>query len=45
MHIDENLLVDGVYDTAAAEPVLRGGGPSAYFAITADQRFDMRRPA
>lgn len=45
VHIDEDLLVDGVYDTAAAEPVLRGGGPSAYFGVTADQRFDMRRPA
>jgi flavin reductase (DIM6/NTAB) family NADH-FMN oxidoreductase RutF len=45
VHIDEDLLVDGVYDTARAEPVLRGGGPSAYFAVTADQRFDMVRPA
>ena len=45
VHIDEDLLVDGVYDTAAAEPVLRGGGPTAYFAVTADQRFDLVRPA
>ena len=45
VHIDEELLVDGVYDTARAEPVLRGGGPSAYFAVTAEQRFDMVRPA
>ena len=45
VHIDEDLLVDGVYDTARAEPVLRGGGPSTYFAVTADQRFDMVRPA
>jgi flavin reductase (DIM6/NTAB) family NADH-FMN oxidoreductase RutF len=45
VHIDEDLLVDGVYDTARAEPVLRGGGPSTYFAVTADARFEMVRPA
>ena len=45
VHIDADLLVDGVYDTAAAEPVLRGGGPSAYFGVRADQRFDLVRPA
>ncbi|GAA1428682.1 flavin reductase family protein [Microlunatus lacustris] len=45
VHIDEDLLVEGVYDTARAEPVLRGGGPSTYFAVTADARFDMVRPA
>ena len=45
VHIDEDLLVEGVYDTARAEPVLRGGGPSTYFAVTADARFEMVRPA
>jgi flavin reductase (DIM6/NTAB) family NADH-FMN oxidoreductase RutF len=45
VHIDEDLVTEGVYDTTAAQPVVRGGGPSAYFAITADRRFDMRRPA
>jgi len=45
VHIDEDLLTEGVYDTAAAQPVVRGGGPSTYFAITADRRFDMVRPA
>ena len=45
VHIDEDLLVGGVYDTAAAHPVVRGGGPSTYFEITADRRFDMVRPA
>lgn len=44
VHLDESLLVDGIVDTAAAEPVLRGGGPTTYFGISADQRFDMRRP-
>ncbi|WP_299300875.1 flavin reductase family protein [uncultured Brachybacterium sp.] len=44
VHIEESLLVEGVYDTAAAEPVLRAGGPSAYFGIDPAQKFDMRRP-
>lgn len=44
VHIHESLLIDGIYDTAAAEPVLRAGGPTAYFGIDRAQRFDMRRP-
>ncbi|MEP6800131.1 MAG: flavin reductase family protein [Lapillicoccus sp.] len=44
IHIDDALLVDGVYDTAAAHPVLRAGGPTTYFGISNDQRFDLRRP-
>ena len=44
VHIAERLLVDGVYDTAAAEPILRGGGAADYFRITAQERFQMRRP-
>ncbi len=43
-HIDKALLVNGIYDTAAAAPVLRGGGAADYFAIDAAQRFAMRRP-
>ncbi|SEK30839.1 NADH-FMN oxidoreductase RutF, flavin reductase (DIM6/NTAB) family [Roseateles sp. YR242] len=42
VHISEHLLVDGVYDTAAAHPVLRGGGPSDYFEL--GPRFRMKRP-
>ena len=45
VHIDEDLLAEGVYVTTAAEPVVRGGGPSTYFTITEDRRFDMVRPA
>ncbi|MCU6679865.1 flavin reductase family protein [Leclercia tamurae] len=44
IHIDESLLHDGIYQTAKAQPVLRAGGPSAYFAIGEDQRFDLVRP-
>lgn len=44
VHIASHLLVDGVYDTAAAEPILRGGGPADYFGIDAGHRFQMVRP-
>ncbi|MGJ7497578.1 flavin reductase family protein [Variovorax sp. RT4R15] len=44
VHIDRALLKDGVYDTAAARPILRGGGPADYFEIGPEQRFRMWRP-
>ena len=44
VHIARELLVDGIYDTAAAHPVLRGGGQADYFEITPETRFRMRRP-
>ncbi|MEO5698123.1 MAG: flavin reductase family protein [Burkholderiaceae bacterium] len=44
VHIDKALLKDGVYDTAAARPIVRGGGPADYFEIGADQLFRMHRP-
>ena len=44
VHIDKALLKDGVYDTAAAQPILRGGGPADYFEIGAAQLFKMFRP-
>ena len=44
VHIAASLLKDGIYDTAAAQPILRGGGPADYFGITPDQLFRMRRP-
>ncbi len=44
VHIDQALLVDGVYDTAAAEPILRGGGPTDYFSVAEAQKFHMTRP-
>ncbi|MDO9456347.1 flavin reductase family protein [Nocardioides sp.] len=43
VHIDEQFLVDGVYDTAAAQPVMRAGGPSAYYEV--GDRFDLHRPS
>ena len=44
VHIDKALLKDGVYDTAAAGHVLRGGGPADYFTVGPEQLFRMRRP-
>lgn len=44
IHIAQDLLKDGIYQTAAADPILRGGGPSAYFTISDAASFHMRRP-
>jgi flavin reductase (DIM6/NTAB) family NADH-FMN oxidoreductase RutF len=45
VHIDSALVADGVYRTADAQPILRGGGPADYFTIGAEQLFRMRRPS
>ncbi len=42
VHIAKQYLVNGIYDTAAARPVLRGGGPADYFELGA--LFKMYRP-
>ncbi|MCY1403871.1 Flavin reductase like domain protein [compost metagenome] len=42
VHIAESLLKDGIYDTAAAEPILRGGGPADFFGL--GELFRMYRP-
>jgi flavin reductase (DIM6/NTAB) family NADH-FMN oxidoreductase RutF len=44
VHISHALLRDGLYDTAAAEPILRGGGPADYFGLAPDSKFQMWRP-
>jgi flavin reductase (DIM6/NTAB) family NADH-FMN oxidoreductase RutF len=44
IHIDASLLEDGIYQTARARPITRGGGPADYFEITGDALFKMRRP-
>lgn len=44
VHIAKHLLVDGVYDTAAARPILRAGGADAYAQITPEIMFRMARP-
>ncbi|WP_208292843.1 flavin reductase family protein [Naumannella halotolerans] len=44
VHIDTDLLVDGIYQTTKADPVLRGGGPSTYYRSDDTHRFEMPRP-
>jgi flavin reductase (DIM6/NTAB) family NADH-FMN oxidoreductase RutF len=42
VHIRRDLLKEGVYDTAAGRPILRGGGPADYFEL--GNLFKMARP-
>lgn len=44
VHIDEAMIPEGIYQTILAQPVLRAGGPTAYFEILAEGRFDLVRP-
>jgi len=44
VHIDRALIVEGVYDTAAARPILRAGRMGDYAVITPEAMFEMRRP-
>lgn len=44
IHIAKRLLKDGIYDTANAGHILRGGGAADYFSIGPEQLFKMRRP-
>ncbi len=44
VHLRRSTLVDGIYDTAAAGHVARGGGPADYFEIGPDNLFRMNRP-
>jgi flavin reductase (DIM6/NTAB) family NADH-FMN oxidoreductase RutF len=44
VHLDERVLTDGVFDTVAADPLLRGGGPADYFTIGEERRLRMHRP-
>ncbi|MEP7704733.1 flavin reductase family protein [Paraglaciecola sp. 25GB23A] len=44
VHIAQAMLLDGVYQTERAQPVLRGGGPGDYFTISEEMKFFMPRP-
>ena len=44
IHIDAAMLEDGIYQTARAHPITRGGGPADYFEITDAALFRMWRP-
>ncbi|MEJ5929138.1 flavin reductase family protein [Corynebacterium sp. H128] len=42
VHIDEDLLVDGLFDTDAARPIARAGGPATYYTL--GEAFEMVGP-
>ena len=44
VHIARAMLKNGVYDTASAGHILRGGGAGDYFSIGPEQLFRMTRP-
>lgn len=44
VHIAEEMLLDGVYQTERAQPIMRGGGPGDYFTISEEMKFFMPRP-
>lgn len=44
VHIDRRLIVDGVYQTALAHPILRAGRTGDYAEIRPDAMFEMPRP-
>jgi flavin reductase (DIM6/NTAB) family NADH-FMN oxidoreductase RutF len=44
IHIDTAMLEEGIYQTARARPILRGGGPADYFDVTEANLFRMWRP-
>ncbi|WP_404993829.1 flavin reductase family protein [Cupriavidus pauculus] len=44
VHIRQDLLKDGIFDTFGAGIILRAGGPSAYALIGPENRFDLARP-
>jgi flavin reductase (DIM6/NTAB) family NADH-FMN oxidoreductase RutF len=44
IHIEERLISTGIYDTATAKHVMRGGGPADYFSIGPEQLFKIYRP-
>lgn len=44
VHIDSSTIVEGVYDTLLAQPVMRGGGAGDYFTIEDLNKFELLRP-
>ncbi len=43
IYVDERFITDGMVDTAAMHPIMRGGYFD-YFQVTSETRFTMRRP-
>ncbi|MHA6729501.1 flavin reductase family protein [Devosia sp. A369] len=45
VHIRQDMLLDGIYQTGASKTVMRGGGPAEYFEVLPQSRFLITRPA
>lgn len=45
VHIAPSLIEQGIYNTTAAKPILRGGGLGDYFTFSEDSKFEMLRPS
>lgn len=45
VHIANNMIEDGVFQTTYAQPVLRGGGAGDYFTVNDATKFEMFRPS
>lgn len=44
VHIDPTYIEDGIYNTAAARPILRAGRAGDYATVIPEIMFEMRRP-
>ncbi|MDF1643738.1 MAG: flavin reductase family protein [Pseudomonadales bacterium] len=44
VHIEKSAVVDGVYQTALNQPIMRGGGAGDYFSMSEMKKFEMLRP-
>ncbi|RQW63737.1 flavin reductase family protein [Vibrio viridaestus] len=44
VHINHDYLVDGVYQTTLAQPVMRAGGLGTYYGINDEDKFELIRP-
>ena len=44
VHIADGVLVDGIYDPARVQTILRAGGPASYYEITPQSQCEMIRP-
>ncbi|MBU3001924.1 flavin reductase family protein [Paraglaciecola arctica] len=44
VHIAQSAIKTGIYDTAAMEPIMRGGGAADYFSVSENNKFELSRP-
>lgn len=44
VHIQKEMLLDGVFSLLKAQPILRAGGPGDYYKIDESNKFEMLRP-